>query len=797
MTSEQELSRTIRLKNNLLSSRYEICIERMKFFTEAYQNHPGDPPVLKRAKAVAHTLRNITIFIREDELLVGNETSKNLGEKINLDLHRFNGLDKKSTYAELATRNPQPFFISENDMEELIAMTSYWQGKSLVGDIIQPKLRSKKLIPSQGGLASAKPSIAILIGTTEGHLSAGYEKLLTLGYKGIIREADRYQKGLSKDDCEFKEKSDFYEAVKIYYTAAINFSQRFSDLAVDQADRSQTKERQKELLAIGEMMNKFTAQPPETLYEAVQILWFSQNIANIIYQRSVLAPGRLDQILWSYYERDRQAGKISREFALELIEELNLKLTWNVQLISKEATMIANALGQNTQAITIGGVKPDGTDATNELSYLFLEAYKNIKVLTTDLSVRLHRNTPKEFFLEALSVFKSTSGIAFYNDEVIVPALKKAGYAAEDAWDYVIIGCVEPTGQGNSFAATGRMFMNLPGVLELTLNKGFSGMSGLVDGLDSGDPAGFLTFDDLYSAFVRQLAFNIARSVQIAEVGDREVMTWFQHPFVSAMLEGCLENGKDYVTGGTKYNLSSITGYGFGTLVDSMHHIKKVVYDEKILSLPEFIKILNSDFTGQEKLRQKLITKYDTWGNDQAEVDDLACRLWDLFTQEVAKHKPVRGGRYSAGAYSMGMHVMEGLITRPTADGRKALEPISNSLSPVNGAVKSGITAVLNSVAKLNYQFAANGVAVNVRIHPQNFEKEENLEKFYWLLKTYFQNGGMQIQPTVVSTETLREAQKNPEKYKDLIVKVGGYNATYIDLGTPIQNEIISRFENR
>jgi pyruvate formate-lyase/glycerol dehydratase family glycyl radical enzyme len=798
MASEQEFKRTIRLKNNLLSSKYELCIERMKFFTEAYQNYPGDPPVIKRAKAAAHTLRNMTIFIREDELLVGNETSKNLGEKINLDLQRFNnGFDKKSTYEELANRNPQPFFIDENDMNELMAMTSYWQGRSLVGDIIHQALLNKNLIAPQGQFASVLPNIAIQIGTTEGHLSAGYEKLLTLGYKGIIREAEHYQKGLSKDDREFKGKSDFYEAVKIYYTAAIAFSQRFSDLAFDLAGKEQKKERRNELISIGEMMHKFMAQPPDTFYEAVQFIWFSQNIANIIYQRSVLAPGRLDQILRPYYERDRQTGKITREFALELIEELNLKLTWNVVLIPTELTMIANALGQNTQTITIGGVKPDGTDATNDLSYLFLEAYKNLKAFTTDLSVRIHQNTPKEFFMEALSVFKSTSGIAFYNDDVIVPALAKAGYAAEDALDYVIIGCVEPTGQGNSFAATGRMFMNLPGVLELTLNKGVSGLSGLVDGLETGDPAGFLTFDDLYRAFVRQLTFNIERSVQIAEVGDREAMTYFQHPFVSAMIDGCMENGKDYVTGGAKYNLSSITGYGFATLVDSLHHIKKVVYDEKMLSLPDLIKILNSDFAGQESLRQKLLSQYDKWGNDQAEIDGFACQLWDLFTREVARHAPLRGGRYSAGAYSMGVHVMEGFFTRPTADGRRAFEPISNSLSPVNGAEKSGITAVLNSVAKLNYQYAANGVAVNVRIHPQNLEKEENLEKFYWLLKAYFLNGGMQIQPTVVSTETLRDAQKNPEKYKDLIVKVGGYNATYIDLGAPIQNEIISRLENR
>jgi len=798
MEAESESKRTVRLKNNLLSSKYEICLERMKFFTEAYQNNPGDTQIIKRAKAVAHTLENMTIFIRDDELLIGNETSKNLGEKVNLDLQRFNNnLDKKSTFEELARRNPQPFFIQDKDINTLMEIIPYWQGKSLVGDIIHKELLNKNLIAAQGMFASVTPNIAIQIGTTEGHLSAGYEKLLRLGYKGIIKEAESYQKNLSKEDDEFNDKHDFYEAIKIYYNAAILFSQRFSDLAFGLAAKEQREDRKRELITIGEMMNKFKAYTPDTFYEAVQFIWFSQNIANIIYQRSVLAPGRLDQILWPYYERDTRSNKITREFALALIEELNLKLTWNVTLIPTELTMIANALGQNTQTITISGLKKDGTDSTNELSYIFLEAYKNLKVFTTDLSIRIHENTPKEFFKEALSVFKSTSGIAFYNDDVIVPCLEKAGYSIKDARDYVIIGCVEPTGQGNSFAATGRMFMNLPGVLELTLNNGYSNMSGLVDGLATGDPSDFKTFDDLYKAFVRQLIFNIEKSVQIAAVGDREAMNHFQHPFVSAMVDGCMENGKDYVCGGAKYNLSSITGYGFATLVDSLYCIKKMVYDEKIISIQELTEVLNSNFEGQEGLRQKMMYKYDKWGNDEAEIDSFACQLWDLFTGEVAKHTCIRGGRYSAGAYSMGVHVIEGFVTRPTADGRKAFEPISNSLSPVNGVEKNGITAIFNSVAKLDYQNAANGVAVNVRIHPQNLEQDKHLDKFYHLLKTYFEIGGMQIQPNVVSTETLRDAQKNPEKYKDLIVKVGGYNATYVDLGAPIQNEIVNRLENR
>jgi formate C-acetyltransferase len=393
-------------------------------------------------------------------------------------------------------------------------------------------------------------------------------------------------------------------------------------------------------------------------------------------------------------------------------------------------------------------------------------------------------------------VFRKTSGIAFYNDDIIIPALQKAGYSLEDARNYALIGCVEPSGQGNNFPATGRMFMNLPGVLELTLNNGYSNLTKKIDGLQTGDPSEFKTFDDLYEAVVRQLKFNIRISTEIAKVGDIEAMKFFQHPYISATLEGCMENGKDYVCGGAKYNFSSITAYGFATLVDSLYNIKKVVYEEKLLTLHQLINILNSNFEDQEVFRQKLINKYQKWGNDKEEIDNLALKLWDLFSQEIAKYNPLRGGRYNAGAYSMGIHVMEGFFTRPTADGRKALEAISNSLSPVNKVEKNGLTAILNSVAKLNYDYATNGVAVNIRMHPQNLNSEEGVEKLYSLLKGYFEKGGMQIQPNVVSTETLRDAQHHPENYPDLIVKVGGYNATFIDLGTPIQNDIIDRLEH-
>ncbi len=797
MISDKNLRRTLRLKNNLLSSKYELCIERIKYFTEVYKKFPNDPEIIKRAKAIAHTLRNMTIFIREDELLVGNETSKNLGEKINLDLYRYDGtLDKRNSIQKYGKRKLQPFFMEENEIDELLEIIPFWKGKALYSEIISQKLYKEQLITGLDRIGTAAPNIAIVNGTNEGHICVGYEKLLKKGYIGIIKEAESYQSKLSKDDYDYQDKFNFYEAVKICYDAAIHFSRRYSELAYKMALKEKKEQRKKELENIGAMMEKFTKGTADSFFEAVQLIHFTQNIINIIYQRSVVALGRLDKILWPYYKKELEENKITREFALVLIEELNLKLTWNVTLLPTDYTTIANALGQNTQTITISGVDKEGNDATNEVSYLFLETYKNIKALTTDLSIRVHKNTPDTFLKEALKIFRFTSGIAFYNDDIIIPAMKKAGYTIEDARDYAIIGCVEPTSQGNTFAATGRMFINLPGVLELTLNNGYCNLTQQTSGLETGDPSKFLTFDEFRKTFIQQLRYNIEKSVKIAQVGDKVTINYFPQPFVSAIIDGCMEKGKDYTVGGAIYNFSSIIAYGFATLVDSLYNLKNIVYEEKLMPLPEFVEILNSNFKGQEELRQRLVNKYHKWGNDKEDIDQFATEIWDLFCLEVVKHRCIRNGRYSPGAYSMGVHVLEGMFTRASADGRKVSQPLSNSLSPVNKVEKNGLTATLNSVAKLNYEQATNGIAVNVRIHPQNLSNEESIDKFYHLLKGYFNSGGMQIQPTVVSTETLKDAQQHPEKYPDLIVKVGGYNATFVDLGTPIQNDIIDRLEH-
>jgi len=798
MVTELPQKRTEKLKQQLLSNPYELCLERTKYFTEIYKKFENKPEIIKRSMAIAKTLENMSIFIREDEMLVGNETGKDLAEKLTFDIYSFRDLVKKRFIKKLRKRKVQPFKISEEEADQILnTYYPFWKGKSLVADRIYVKMAEEKIIKKAIREQAYTPNVGIMTGTSEGHLCFGYEKILKLGFKGIIEEAQSHQDNLDKKDSQYEEKYNFYESIKICYEAGIAFSKRHSDLALKMSAEEDNEDRKSELKKIADITKRVPENPPETLHEAIQAIWFTQNIGNIIYYRSVLALGRLDQLLYPYYKKDIEKRRLTEKIALELIEELNLKLTWNVTVLQEEFSMAANAIGLNTQTITIGGIDADGNDVVNELSYLFLEAQKTMKVITTDISVRIHEKTPRKFVLEALKVFQSSSGLAFYNDDVIIPGLIKNGYSKEDARNYVIIGCVEPTSQGNTVACTGAMFLNLPGILEMVLYNGYSACSSGITGLETGDISNLKTFNDFLIAFTKQLSYNTKKAVKIANIWEGETIKYCQQPFISASIDGCMESGKDLTIGGAKYNFSSITSYGFATLVDSLFVIKKMVYEEKKISLLELVEILKNDFRDQEELRQKMINNYDKWGNDKDEIDEFAKKIWDLYCNEIVKHETMRGGRFNPGAYSMGLHVLMGFITLATPDGRKAYTPISNSLSPVNQVEKNGLTAVLKSVSKLNYELATNGVALNIRFHPLSVEKQEKLEKLYTLMQTYFKLGGMQVQPTVVSTETLKDAQKNPLDYPDLLVKIGGYNAVFVDLGSPIQNEIINRLENR
>ncbi|MBU4385952.1 MAG: glycyl radical protein, partial [Actinobacteria bacterium] len=570
-------------------------------------------------------------------------------------------------------------------------------------------------------------------------------------------------------------------------------STRYAELA-DKLSAVADSVRKEELLDVAERCRRVPAEPPRTFMEALQSLWMAQVVLSISYgMAGILSPGRVDQYLYPFFAAGLEAGRITRERALEVIEEYLIKLgTYLIMLIEAgKDTASEMAVGSNT--FTVGGLDRDGNDATSELSYLFLEAHDNMKALANNLSVRISDKTPREFLVRSCETYRSTSGLAFFNDGVIVKELARDGYSLEDARDYSIVGCVEPTSTGNSFACTAGNDVSLAGVLEMALRRGRMLFSGRRVGAPTADPRSFSSFEDVKEAFGEQLSFNVEKLVRAVELLDRAYIEEFPCPPLSATLEGCLESGRDMTHGGAKYNFGSITGRGLGTVANSLAAINWAVFERNLITMDELVRLLESNFRGGESVRQMLLRKAPKYGNDEGDADDIATWVTEVFSREVRKHRCGRGGSYRPGMFSYGVHVMDGLYLGATPDGRLAGEPVSNGISPVNGTERGGPTAVLHSAAKAGSSPLSNGTALNMRLSPGLLRSEESTEKLASLVEGYFALGGRHVQFNVVDTATLEDAQAHPEKYPDLVVRVSGYCAYFTDLGTSIQNDIIAR----
>lgn len=786
------MSRIIKLKEKLLSNPYEICIERPLHYTESYKQTENQPPAIRAAKAFAHHLENLSIFIDNDELLVGNRTSKKLGVIIPIergDAQIILELEGK----KLTRRNLQRFEISDEEFKILKKeVFPYWRNNNIARQRIRAWI-NRGLIKENEIWAYYKPSPAIDSADVQGHLILGHDYVIKNGgFKGLKKRAEENLKQEKDID-----KQNFYRALIICCEAAINWGKRYAKLALELSKKANLS-RKNELLKIVENCKNIPENAPKTFYEAVQMIWFIQCLAHISYgMATMLAVGRLDQILYSYYINDIENNIITKERAQELIEELLIKLSSSLVLFPKIIAQYANALGDDLQTITIGGIDKNGEDVTNELSYMILDAAFKVKPIV-GISIRVHKNTPKSFLNKALEGYKEVEGNygAFYNDEIIIPALIKTGVSLEDSRDYAIIGCVEPSPSGNCFPTTGGNTITLPAALEYTLNNGRSQVMvpDYLASIETGDPRQFRSFSEFLKAFKKQLIYNIKYIVDCVDAKDEVFFNW-PNPFLSLLVEGCIQKGKDIVNGGAKYNFGSVTVLGAGTLFDSLIAIKKMVYDENIISIDEIIQILNTNFEDHEEMRQILINRVPKYGTDDDSVDFLAKEINEFICKEISKHKTKRGGIYRPNFVSYGVHCLNGSLIGATPDGRKSRQPLSNGISPTNHRELKGPTAVFKSVAKLDHSLISSGSALNMRIHPVLIKDEDSREKLIDAIGTYFSMGGMHIQFNIVTTETLKNAQKNPENYKDLVVRVSGYNALFCDLGKPLQDDIINRTE--
>ncbi|MHB8894560.1 MAG: pyruvate formate lyase family protein [Candidatus Geothermincolia bacterium] len=835
------------LKKRLLGAHYEICLERARQFTRVYKETEGMDPALRNALALKATCENQPVHIYADEWLVGNKTDAYISPVIAPE--RGDSLRSLQLEMEVLSDKGHPFEIRPEDRKEFLEeMLPYWEGRSLrdrkarnwiASGIIEPVrgnpfrtmrqvFRMLKFARSAGrenlrimaGLKDGKPqnprraltawktrdelsknnpNMAIYCYDVQGHLHLPVERVVQEGFLGIRELAGTRLSELDESEEDYERKKAFLEAAMISMDAACVYAERFRALAAGEAANTDDPLEEERLTRIAEGLKHAPARPARTFREAVQAVWFALMVGEIQYgMHDVLGIGRADQYLYPLFRKDLDEGGLTVEEALDLLEELNLKLTANVSLIPEIAAEANGTLGVSQHCVIIGGTDADGMDVTNELSYLMIDAYERMHGAINQLSLRVHAGSPAEYLQRGVKVFRTASGHAFFNDEVIVPALVRNGMTLEDARDYNVVGCIETSAGGNCFPCPGGHEIVLPLVVQMTMTNGGIPVPifGQKKSIRTGDPDEFGTFDEFMIAFGRQLRHNIDVLVTAVDGKDRAYMEFLPSPYVSAMIEGCIESATDMTRGGALYDFTSLIGRGLATCVDSLLAIREFVYTRRELSLSELTAACLSNFKGREDLRQRLANLAPRYGRDDDEADALAREVVRMFTEEAEKHVNVRGGGFRTGMYSYGNHVLDGFYIGATPDGRKRGEPISNGISPSNRIGQgNGLTAYMKSVAAIDHGQLSGGVSLNVKIHPSYIESDDGVAKMASLLATYFELGGMHVQPNVISDETLRAAQNDPDAYRDLVVKVAGYSAYFTDLGRSIQDDIIDRYQ--
>jgi len=838
--------RIARLKERLLTAPYEVCMARALHFTRSYKETEGMDPHLRNALALKRTLENQKIFIYPDEYIAGSKTEKFLAGALSVERGDF--LRTLQIEMDILHLKHRPFLITEEEKELFWKeIVPYWDGRTVrdvkarewenngiiekdvsllswlrglrsrvrflryVGRKSLRKIiganrhapltlkRIRTLRSLRYELANNNPNPAVFCFDVQGHLSLGVDKAIAKGMGGIIAEAKAQLKLLERSEPDNLRGQHFLEAVIMSLEAAIHYGERFAGLAETMAAEAKDAKEKRRLAKIAEHCRRVPRNKPTSFHEAIQALYLTLLVGEIQYgTHEVFAVGRTDQYLYPFYQKDIESGRITREEAKALLQELFLKLEANVEPIP-EVGMETNApLGNSQHVVTIGGLTPEGKDGTNDLSMLILDAFEEMNGAINQLSVRIHNGSPDAFVRRTMEVFRKTNGIALHNDEASIAGMLADGLSPEDARDYVIVGCIETSGQSDTHGCVGGHELVLPAVLLLTLSRGeypppFIGQQ---KGYDSGDTGKLNTFEDFMAAFKRQLSFQVKTMVGAVAGKDKTYRDILPAPYVSAFMDDCIEKAIDITGGGARYDFTSIDVRGMATLIDCLLAIRTFVYEKKELTLKELIKVCNGNFKGHEVLRQRLIHEAPKFGVGNDEADAMALQILQWFYEEASKYRNFRKGHFRMCYYSYGNHVIDGFTLGATPDGRLRGEPISNGVSPSNLVEPSGgVTGPMRSVAKFPPQQVSSGISLNMRFYPNFIKTEQGLDTFTSMIRTYFKKGGMHIQPNVVSTETLRDAQLHPERYRDLIVKVSGYSAFFTDLGKSIQEDIIARTE--
>jgi len=832
----EKSSRIQKLIDALYEKMPEIESARGKLVTESYKATENLPIIKRRSAAFAHILENIPIVIRDGELIVGSATVAPRGCQVFPEYSYEWLLSELDT---VSTRTADPFYISEKTKAELREIYPWWNGKT-TSDLAKANM-SPEAYEAFTEHSVFTPGNYFYNGI--GHVCVDYGKVMKIGYRGIIAETEAALEKLDVSDADYVSKSNFLYAVIESCEAVIGYARRYSALAKDMAAKEQNVERRRELETIARNCARVPEFPATSFYEACQTFWFIQLLLQVESSGHSISPGRFDCYMYPYFKKDLDAGKITYEKAQELLDCIWVKFN-DINKVRDAASADGFAGYGMFQNLIVGGQNIHGMDSTNDLSYMCIEAAMHVPLPQPSISIRVWNGSPESLLIKAAALTRLGTGLpAYYNDEIIIPSIMARGLTLEDARDYCIIGCVEPQKAGKTDGWHDAAFFNMCRPMELAFSNGYD--KGKKIGPDTGDVADMKTFEEFYDAYKAQQSYMIKLLVNANNAIDMAHAVRCPLPFQSCMVEDCIGRGKSLQEGGAIYNFTGPQGFGIANNTDGLIAIKKLVFEEKRFTLLELREALKANFgygvmgSAAEKLTTEIATElashgmditeaairtiYDEvtnqtsfdaatkarykeikrlieeespkYGNDIYDVDMFARDVANSYTKEVEKYKNPRGGIFQAGLYPVSANVPLGATTGATPDGRLAYTPLADGIGPASGRDVKGPTATANSVAKLEQGVASNGTLLNQKFHPSALAGMAGLSKFVALIRSYFDQKGMHVQFNVVTKETLLDAQKNPEKYKTLVVRVAGYSALFTTLSRSLQDDIINRTE--
>lgn len=779
-----------KIRQNYINSKPSISCERAWIWTQSHQKTEGQPICIRRAKAFYDCCTQLSVHIFEGELIVGA-----IGEfrKCGILTPEFSWLWVDREMDNFATRAQDPYVMTDEQRAFVRKnIFPYWKGKSLEEAFLARIPEDTRHIGVDTGIIDSDSKWRQAVG----EITPDYQDVLfKKGFGGIIREAKAHIAALDLTDPESEDQEDFYQSILWTSKGIIRYANRYADKAEKMAASEKDDKRAEELRVIARNCRRVPENPPESFYEAIQFLWFVQ-VGGILSENPLsLNPGRFDQYMDPYYEKDRKNDAITSDFAQELIDALWLKYSeWVWTISSNTADYFA---GYNQfQNLTVGGKKRDGRDGTNPITYMALQATEEVKTHQPGLSVRIQADCPKKF-LDAVThlVSKGTGFPAIHNDSVGYQMLINAGYEPEDARDWNNCGCVVP-----HFRKTGEwtaaVNMNFGSALEYALNQGRSLITGEKMGLDEQPAKNFTSFAQVEDAFYKQFNNLCRHSVILTVEAQRLHREMVPRPFLSSCIENCMESGKDLSQGGAKYNIGPvITGIGLAVVSNSLAAVKKLVFEDHICSMETLTKALQANWEGYEELRKKA-QACPKYGNDDDYVDDIAIEVANHFYREIHQYKDIFGSPFLTAFMGISNYIPMGRVLGATPCGRKNGEPSSEGVSPYVGTDHSTPLAAMKSSAKVNQEVHSGGTLLNLRLNPEVVATKRGQANLGAMIQALFSLGGFHVQFNCISSKVLRDAQLHPENYKDLLVRVAGYSTQFVNLSRSMQDAIIARTEH-